>query len=59
MTRREAKKIVYALGLTLYLDAAGRLNQFGPGERIDPPPGAVPLTHGHGRLPAAAVEAAP
>lgn len=46
--RRRAATMAYALGIALYVTADGRISQHPPGERIEPPPGAVPLMHAHG-----------
>lgn len=52
--RRKAQEMAYALGIALHLGPDGAISQAGPGERIDPGPGAVPTPHGHGRAPEAA-----
>lgn len=52
--RRRAAHMAYALGIALFLRPDGTINQFAPGERILPAPGATPIPHGHGRLPEAA-----
>lgn len=48
--REKARQQAYGLGIALYLPDVGLPQQHGPGERIDPGPGAVPLEgmHGHG-----------
>jgi hypothetical protein len=52
--RAIAEGMTYALGIALYLDEDGTISQFGPGERIEPPPNALPTGHGHGARPEAA-----
>lgn len=52
--RRRAENLAYALGVALYLRPDGAIRIDGPGERIDPGPGAAPTAHGHGRQPEAA-----
>lgn len=52
--RHKAAEMAYALGIVLYLGPDGAIRQSGPGERIDPGPGATPVSHGHGRAPEAA-----
>ena len=46
--RRRAERQAYSLGIALYITVDGRISQHPPGERIDPPPGAVPLMGAHG-----------
>ena len=46
--RRRAASMAYSLGIALYITVDGRISQHPPGERIEPPPGAVPTAHGHG-----------
>jgi hypothetical protein len=43
--RREAERLTYALGIPLYLRDDGQIAQFPPGERIEPPPAALPTPH--------------
>lgn len=50
--RRKAEELAHALNITLYL-RDGRIWQHGPGERIDPPKGAGPGTHGQFEIAAA------
>lgn len=45
--RRKAAEMAYGLGIALYVGTDGRISQFGPGDRIDPAPGARPTEHGH------------
>ncbi|HJU18991.1 MAG TPA: hypothetical protein VJ770_21255 [Stellaceae bacterium] len=52
--RKKALDLAYMLGIPLYLRSDGGIAQFPPGERIEPPQGAVPTPHGRG--PQAAAE---
>lgn len=47
--RRRATAMAYSLGIALYVTADGHISQHGPGERVEPPPGATPASHGHGK----------
>jgi hypothetical protein len=43
--RRKAEKLTYTLGIPLYLRDDGQIAQTPPGERIEPPPAALPTPH--------------
>jgi hypothetical protein len=43
--RRKAEQLTYALGIPLYLRNDGKITQSPPGERIEPPPAALPIPH--------------
>jgi hypothetical protein len=51
--RAVANGMAQSLGISLYINE-GRIHQFGPGERIDPPKTAHSASHGRFTIAAAA-----
>jgi hypothetical protein len=45
--RARAERMAYSLGITLFLREDGTIAQNPPGEKIKPPPSALPTDQGH------------
>lgn len=50
-SRQQAEMLARALGIPFYVGQDGTITQTGPGERIDPSAGSLPVPHGAAEMP--------